>query len=87
MNIIDFSELDLEELKNMELPSHDEMNEMTVDELEAWVQKLHPFYYCRKEILDTAGFELWQKTLYWTWLYMMTDNIKKGLPRWERVAT
>lgn len=76
----------LNQINEMQLPTYDQMNEMSLEQLKEWCDKLYPFYCNRKQVLEELGFEAWKKSTMWLSFYMMVDNIQKGLPRWERVA-
>lgn len=74
------------EIKDITLPTLDEMNIMTLEELSEWTIKLKPFYIKRAKIIELYGFEEYKKAIRYLWFYTMIENITKGISRWERVA-
>lgn len=74
------------EITDLTLPTLDEMNEMSLDELKQWKVKLTPFYKERFEISKRYDFEQYKKTIHFLWFNKMIENINAGVNRWNQVA-
>lgn len=74
------------EITDITLPTLDEMNVMSLDELRDWHIKLEPFYTERFEISEFYDFEQYKKAIRFLWFDQMITNIMAGVSRWERVA-
>lgn len=65
-----------------ELPTEDEMDLMTINELTYWKNRLKPYYQSR---FDYKSDE-YLKCLKYLWFNQMIENINQGIDRWNRVA-
>lgn len=74
------------EITDITLPTLDEMNVMSLEELCDWSLKLEDFYKTRFEISERYGFEEYKKAIRFLWFDRMSENIMMGINRWERVA-
>lgn len=74
------------EITDITLPTLDEMNVMSLEELCDWSLKLKYFYNIRFEISERYGFEEYKKAIRFLWFDRMSENIMMGINRWERVA-
>lgn len=74
------------EITDIKLPTLDEMDVMSLEELREWALKLSPYYKERFEISELYGFEEYKKTIRFLWFNTMIENIMNGIHRWERVA-
>ncbi|MGE7843667.1 hypothetical protein ACQKNX_23160 [Lysinibacillus sp. NPDC093712] len=68
------------------LPTLDEMNVMSLEDLCNWSLTLKPFYTTRFEISKIYEFDEYKKAIRYLWFDKMIENIKTGLNRWEGVA-
>lgn len=64
------------------IPSHDEMDVMTLNELKDWQKKIAPYYENRFEM----SFEDSMKARKFIHFIMMIANIEKGVHRWNRIG-
>lgn len=74
------------EIIDIEIPTLDEMDIMSLDELNEWKIALAPFYADRFEISERYDFEQYKKAIRFLWFNRMIENIMAGVNRWERVA-
>ncbi|WHP40754.1 hypothetical protein QIX46_19710 [Lysinibacillus boronitolerans] len=74
------------EITTITLPTLDEMNAMSLAELNEWALKLKPFYNTRFQISEIYGHEEYKKAIRYLWFDKMSENIENGINRWERVA-
>lgn len=68
---------------DFELPTEDEMDTMTMEELIEWRDRLAPYYADRFNYVFPERLKCFK----YSWFRQMVENINNGVDRWERVAT
>lgn len=68
---------------DIEIPSLDEMENMTLDDLKEWRRKISPYYSKRFE-MNTDDYK---KVLQYIAFSMMIENIENDIDKWTRISS
>lgn len=68
-------------LLDIEIPSFDDMDTMTLEQLESWKKKLGYYYSKRFEMNQ----EDYMRSMRYLAFSMMIENIENGFDKWTRI--
>lgn len=75
----------LQEIKDLKIPTNDDMNNMTVEQLIEWREKLRK-HYEHRDYYKEHDYNLYYKARSYQTFEKMTWNLQNGLDRWQGIS-